>query len=303
MPLFGLVFPFLIPRSFPSKLREHQALTLQKTRTRLAMGNIARTDFFSSLVRSDLSMVSTNGIGEALEEEEEGGEGKVEGDVDIQYLSNQSHVLIVGGSETTATLLAGATYFLLRNPATLSRLQAELRETFRDYDKITGDSTAMLPYLNAVIEEGLRLFPPASLGLPRICPGTAIDGLYVPVGTIVSTDPFSMTRDPSYWKVPDSFMPERWLLEGTNTDETVKINKAASQPFSTGPRSCLGKNLAWLETRLTLAKMAWKYDWEVAASSEGVDWWRDVRMWTLWKMPQWRLKFREAGVRTGRHDE
>jgi cytochrome P450 len=297
MPLFALALPFLIPSSFPSQLKEHQALTLQKTRSRLDMEGTARTDIFTSLVRSDLSIVSTNGIGKALEgEEEEGGEGKAQRDVDIQYLANQSHVLIVGGSETTATVLAGASYFLPRNPATLSRLQAEVRDTFKDYDEITGDSTAMLPYLNAVIEECLRLFPPSSLGLPRICPGTTIDGRYVPVGTIVSTDPFSMTRDPKYWKDPDSFMPERWLLEGTNTEETIQNNKAASQPFSTGPRACLGKNLAWLETRLTLAKMAWKYDWEVAASSEGVDWWRDIRMWTLWKMPNWRLKFREAGI-------
>ncbi|KAH8201463.1 hypothetical protein TruAng_004387 [Truncatella angustata] len=316
MPLFALVLPFLIPRSFPSNLREHQALTLQKTRTRLDMGKLERADFFSSLVRSDLSMVRANRIGEASEEEqreeeeEEGGGGggggeggRVEGDVDIQYLSNQSHVLIVGGSETTATLLAGATYFLLRNPATLSRLQMELRDTFKDYDKITGDSTAMLPYLNAVIEESLRLFPPSSLGLPRICPGTAIDGRYIPAGTIVSTDPFSMTRDPTYWEDPDSFMPERWLLEGANSEETIKVNKAASQPFSTGPRSCLGKNLAWLEARLTLAKMGWKYDWDVAASSEGVDLWRDVRMWTLWKMPKWRLKFKEADVWIRRHED
>lgn len=250
------------------------------------MGDTGRADFFSHLLRSspysknetDTSVMSDNGQ-------------RI--DVDVQYLSNQSNILIVAGSETTATFLAGATYFLLHNKSTLSKLQSELRSTFSDYVQITSDSTATLAYLNAVIEEALRLFPPAGFGLPRISPGTEIDGHYVPLGTTVSTDPFTMTRDPANWKEPDSFLPERWLVNKPEDNEFSKDNKAASQPFSLGPRSCLGVNLARVEARLTLAKLAWKYDWEFAGVSKEVDWWRDVRLYTLWMKPELKIKFRE----------
>ncbi|KAH6654810.1 cytochrome P450, partial [Truncatella angustata] len=272
IPLFSLLLPFFVPPSFPSKFQKHKALTLEKTRKRIAMGDTGRADFFSRLLRT----------------------GKDKGaELDIQYLANQSNILIVAGSETTATFLAGATYFLLRNKPALAKLQTELRSTFSEFSQITGDSVTPLPYLGAVIEEGLRLFPPAGFGLPRICPGATIDGYYIPAGTTVSTDPFTMTRDPANWEQPDSFLPERWLPGGIGGGKSHD-NKAASQPFSLGPRSCLGINLARVEARLTLAKLAWKYEWDLAESSKNLDWWRDMRIYTLWMKPELRVVFRNV---------
>ncbi|KAK6206423.1 hypothetical protein LQW54_007716 [Pestalotiopsis sp. IQ-011] len=263
IPAMTLALPFLIPMSFLSNVKKHKALTLEKTRKRISLGDMGRDDFFSNLLKTD-------------------------GALDEQYLSNQANVLIVAGSETTATFLGAVTYFLLKNPESLAKLRQEVRGTFPTYDQINGDTATSLPYLEAVIEEGLRLFPPAAIALPRECPGVEIDGHWVPKGVIVSTNPYVMTRDARYWNRPDDFVPERWIGEGLSGD-----NRAASQPFSIGPRACLGINLAKVEMRLALAKLAWKYEWELV--NKDVDLMKESKLFTLWQKPDVKVRYTIPG--------
>ena len=97
-------------------------------------------------------------------------------------LMETTGILIIGGSETTATLLSGATYFLLKNPRTYAAAKDEVRKAFQAAEDITLTSTAQLPYLHAILEESLRLYPPVPLALPRVTPpeGDMIDGVFVP---------------------------------------------------------------------------------------------------------------------------
>jgi cytochrome P450 len=88
----------------------------------------------------------------------------------------------VAGGETVSTFLAGTTSFLLQHPNTLRRLQAEIRSAFPSYESINAQKAQQLPYLQAVINEGLRLYPPGSQGFPRVSPGFQIHGRYVPAG-------------------------------------------------------------------------------------------------------------------------
>ena len=92
--------------------------------------------------------------------------------------------LIVGGSETTATLLSGVTYYLLKTPHAYKKLCVEVRSAFTSNDQITLVATGQLQYLAAVLEEGLRIFPPVPASLPRVVPeeGEVIDGEHVPAG-------------------------------------------------------------------------------------------------------------------------
>ncbi|KAF5610197.1 isotrichodermin C-15 hydroxylase (cytochrome P-450 monooxygenase CYP65A1) [Fusarium subglutinans] len=204
-------------------------------------------------------------------------------DVPEQELCEQSSTLIVAGSETTATCLTGIVYCLLSNRSCLVKLTDEVRSRFQSETEITGDATAELKYLPAVIEEGLRIFPPAPFGLPRISPGAAIDGHYIPSGVVVSVDHWTTKHDGRYWKEPHSFIPERWI------DENASDVKQASQPFSLGPRSCLGINLAYLEMRIILAKMVYHFDWELVDSD--VDLFRDAKLFLLWKKPALMVRF------------
>ena len=93
--------------------------------------------------------------------------------------------MLFAGSETTATLLSGATYHLLQNPSILRRAQSEIRTTFKDAADITVRAVStpgLLPYLEAVLQESLRCWPPVPTGLPRIVgpSGGIIDGKFVP---------------------------------------------------------------------------------------------------------------------------
>lgn len=113
---------------------------------------------------------------------------KAFGDNDyIVFLQGQAASLVSGGTETSSTLLSTLIYNLLAHPLQLARLQDEVRGAYSQTNHITIESTKKLKYLQAVISESLRFFPPVGFGLPRICPGAFIAGVYVPKG--VSTGP------------------------------------------------------------------------------------------------------------------
>ncbi|KAG8163263.1 hypothetical protein KVR01_006560 [Diaporthe batatas] len=234
-------------------------LSREKAQKRIEMGDsLKRVDFFGHLIKKK--------------------------EISQNYLMGNAQVLLAAGSETTATSLAGTTWYLLQNQDCLRKLTDEIRGTFKSMDEITGDATARCEYLHGVIEEGLRLFPPVAHGLPRVCPGAMIDGQYVPAGCIVACENYPLARDPRYWVNPDLFQPERWIGEGFGDD------KRAFQPFSSGPRACIGINLAYVELRITLAKMIFAYDMELV-SREIEDWNHACLSFGLWRKPDLLVKF------------
>lgn len=88
----------------------------------------------------------------------------------------------IAGGETVATFLAATTFYLCKFPDCQRQLQKELQAKFRNYCDITATTTLQLSYLQAVIKEGLRIYPPGSQGFPRISPGAPVDGRWVPSG-------------------------------------------------------------------------------------------------------------------------
>ncbi len=88
----------------------------------------------------------------------------------------------VAGGETVAAFLAAVTFYLCKSPGTVLSLQQEIRSHFADPSAISSSKALQLPYLQAVISEGLRIYPPSAQGLPRISPGAAVDGVWVPPG-------------------------------------------------------------------------------------------------------------------------
>lgn len=100
----------------------------------------------------------------------------------LDKLQANSSILIIGGSETTATLLSGVTFLLLTNRSALEKLTKEIRTTFKSEDEMDMASVSALPYLLACLEEALRMYPPVPMGLPRVAPkgGAMVCGYYVP---------------------------------------------------------------------------------------------------------------------------
>jgi len=163
---------------------------------------------------------------------------------DVNGLSLGEHhstasLFMIAGTETTATALSGTTYHLLMNPDKLALLQREIRSAFASLDDMNLESLARQKYLMAVLQEGLRMYPPVPSALPRKVPagGAEICGEWVPGGTTVGVHHLSTYRDPDCFRKPQEFHPERWLGDPEFKDDKL----SALEPFSVGPRNCLGK--------------------------------------------------------------
>lgn len=172
----------------------------------------------------------------------------------------------VAGSETTATELCGLTNYLLRNPEKYARIKNELRTACKTEADLTMDVLSTLPYMNACIEEGLRIFPPVPIGLLRTVPkgGSLIDGHPVPEHTSVCVTSWAASHSAANFADPDAFVPERFLDTPASKARYGSDVRKAAQPFSLGPRGCIGRNLTYVELRLILGALLWHFDLEFA---------------------------------------
>ena len=100
----------------------------------------------------------------------------------------------IAGGETVSTFLAATTYYLCKTPIAYQKLQNEIRGRYQSYQDIDAASALQLPYLQAVIQEGLRIFPPGSQGFPRTSPGVMIDNHWIPAGVSIITLPFPVKQ-------------------------------------------------------------------------------------------------------------
>ncbi|KAJ3568839.1 hypothetical protein NPX13_g6283 [Xylaria arbuscula] len=200
------------------------------------------------------------------------------GDVPLEEMAAHSSTLIIAGGETTATTMAAVMYYLLKTPKVMEKLTAEIRGRYKAYDEIDSTSALQLPYLQAVINEALRIHPSGAHGHPRISPGTQIDGHWVPKGVEVYTSTWSVSHGSEYFADPDAFIPERW------TDPESKDIKEASQPFSLGYRACIGRSFAYLQMSFALSKMIYTYDFELL--NKDLDWEAQSKHYVMWwKVP------------------
>ncbi|TVY35494.1 Cytochrome P450 monooxygenase [Lachnellula subtilissima] len=204
-------------------------------------------------------------------------------EVSREQLTAHSSTIIIAGGETVSTFLAAATYYLLKTPSAYEKLKLEVRGRFQSYEDIDSTAVLQLPYLQAVIQEGLRIHPPGSQGFPRLSPGTQIDGYWVPKGTEVYTSAWTVTHDEAYFSDPMTFKPERWI-DPKSTDR-----KDASQPFSLGLRGCLGRNFALMEMSLILAKIIYVYDMELV--EKDLDWEGTSSVFVMWWKAAMKVRF------------
>lgn len=109
---------------------------------------------------------------------------------DVQIAAHASD-FVLAGSETTSTALSCITFYILKDPRIMKKLQAEIRSSFKSYNEIDAQSTAPLKYVHAVALEGLRMYPPLPFALPRVVPegGDLVDGRFVPGGVLLPISP------------------------------------------------------------------------------------------------------------------
>ncbi|KAH8807414.1 cytochrome P450 monooxygenase [Xylogone sp. PMI_703] len=257
LPGLTSILKRFVPKEIATKWAEHTQLSEGKVRKRLATVT-DRPDFIHSMTQPK------RGSDEGLSFDE---------------IAANASVLIIAGSETTATALSAATYFLGSNPRALSLVTEEVRTMFPSEEDITLISVQKLPYMLAVLDETLRMYPPAPITQPRRIAegGDTILGRFVPANTKIEFWPAAIYRSSQYLTQPNDFIPERWLGDQRFAKDRMEI----IEPFSSGPRNCIGKNLAYAEMRLILARLLWKYD--IQLSEDSKVWAEKSKIYTLWE--------------------
>jgi cytochrome P450 len=187
----------------------------------------------------------------------------------MDELWGESNLLIIAGSDTTSTAMAGTFFYLAHNPAALQKLTQEIRSTFTDVeDIVTGPTLNTCTYLRACIDESLRMTPPVAGALPRkVLPGGIdIDGHYIPEGIDVGVPHYAIHHNPNYYPKPSDYIPERWLADPAANPlyDSLQASREAFCPFSIGLRGCIGKGLAYVELTVTLARVLYLYDLRLA---------------------------------------
>ncbi|KAJ3497144.1 hypothetical protein NLG97_g2124 [Lecanicillium saksenae] len=202
--------------------------------------------------------------------------------MDDEEILSTSPILVVAGSETTATALAGLFFFLSQNPQKCEILVHEILKAYPRESDIDMRSTGELQYLHAALEETLRLYPPVLVTPPRLSPGAELGGYYIPKDTLISVHQWATFRNPDNFFLPDQFIPERWLSPShpRYDGRFAGDNRAVFKPFSHGPRDCIGKNLAYAEMRLLAARILHEFEFTIQGQS---DWQAKQRMFGLWE--------------------
>jgi cytochrome P450 len=164
--------------------------------------------------------------------------------------------LLLAGHETTALALSWAFLLLDRNPDARDRLEAELASVLVDRPAAPED-VAALPFTQAVINETLRLYPPAYVTGRQAIRETTVRGIRIPKRHMVLISIYTTHRDPRFFPEPDSFRPERWL-DGLEK----RLPRGAFIPFGLGARKCIGSSFATMEAGLLLATIArrWRFE-------------------------------------------
>lgn len=167
-------------------------------------------------------------------------------------------VMMNAGTDTTTAALTNTIFLLYKHPHVLSKLREELDAAVGGYDVTTYDTVAQLPYLRACVEESLRVRPASSMGLPRVVPkgGRVIAGQFIQEGVTVSVPTYTLLRNPEAFENPETFNPDRWI-----DGDKEKMNKC-HLPFSTGPRACIGRNIAYFEQLLVISSLIRHFDFE-----------------------------------------
>ncbi|KAF2707643.1 cytochrome P450 [Pleomassaria siparia CBS 279.74] len=209
-----------------------------------------------------------------------------------QWLTGDSRILIVAGSDAVASSLAFAFYYLAKHQdyanAIRDELVARAKGTDLDAAMLQKDATV----LNSFITEVLRLWPPNPSGFLRQTPkaGLHIGDRYIPGDVTICTPLWTLHRSPKCFVEPLQFIPERW----TTRPELV-LRKDTYIPFSIGAYSCIGKQLALMEMRLVLARVILQFEIGFAGTEGECRLLEDSKDWFTFGLADLMLRFERRG--------
>nr|AYV88868.1 cytochrome P450 oxidase CYP78A230 [Polygala tenuifolia] len=187
------------------------------------------------------------------------GEEKLQGDDMIAVLWE----MIFRGTDTTALLIEWVMAELILHQEIQEKLYREINKTVGDRSVRDAD-VAIMPYLQAVVKETLRMHPPGPLlSWARLSTSDVhlSNGMVIPANTTAMVNMWAITHDPRVWKDPLTFKPERFLVSDGGTDVDVRGGDLRLAPFGAGRRVCPGKNLGLVTVTLCVAQLVHHFKW------------------------------------------
>lgn len=179
-----------------------------------------------------------------------------------RQLRDELVTLFLAGHETTAIVLSWTWHLLAQHPLVRDRLVAELFGELQRRPATVAD-LPRLPYVDAVLKEAIRLYPPAYLLGREAVAGCEMGGWRIPAGATIYMSPWVLHRDPRWFASPEKFLPERWL-DGL----AARLPRFVYFPFGGGPRICIGDRFATMEAALVLATIARRFRLERTSEAE-----------------------------------
>ncbi|KAL8674088.1 MAG: hypothetical protein Q9168_001483 [Polycauliona sp. 1 TL-2023] len=209
-------------------------------------------------------------------------------------------VSLVAGSDTTSTAIQATLLSIITNPRVYHQLQSEIDDAIRQGKTsvpIQEVEARQLPYLQACIQEGLRIHPPLAQLRDRVAPpeGDYIHGYRIPGGTWIGFNSWGTQRDAIYGDDPDIFRPERWLEEDESRVKEMK--RTCDLVFGYGPTKCLGSNIAGLILNKAIFEV-WSPTFGGSATTDGIQILREFEVTVAhplrpWKSQCWGIFFQE----------
>ena len=166
-----------------------------------------------------------------------------------ELIRDQVLTLFIAGHDTSTALLAWSLYLLATHPDVLARAQAEVDRVV-GVELPTEAHLRQLPYLERVVKESLRLYPPIHLGSRIAATDVAFRDYLIPAGTRVLYSIYLTHRDEKYWPAPTMFDPDRFAPAQADHRPAYTF-----LPFGAGPRNCIGAAFAQVEAKIVLARL------------------------------------------------
>jgi cytochrome P450 len=180
--------------------------------------------------------------------------------MDDQQLRDEIITMILAGHETTANLLSWTFHLLSKHPEVERRVRDEAQRVLGGRDPVLEDVKA-LEYTRMVLEEALRLYPPAWVFERQAVIADELGGYPIEPGAIVGLCPYVLHRHPDHWENPEGFDPERFRPE-----RAEKRPRYAYLPFGGGPRTCVGNHFAMMEAQILLSMIVREHRLELEPS-------------------------------------
>ncbi|KAL0863560.1 hypothetical protein Bca101_042678 [Brassica carinata] len=176
--------------------------------------------------------------------------------------------ILVGGIDTSAYTTTWVMTHLVTNPSVMKKVQDEVRKVIKHKDDITKEDIERLEYLKIVIKETLRINPLLPLLVSReALKDLKIGGYDIPKKTWIHINVWAVHRNPSVWKDPDAFIPERFM------DKEIDHRGLNFEllPFGSGRRMCPGMGMGLALVYLTLINLLYRFDWKLPYGMEAND--------------------------------